>query len=125
MSRLIGKEVGDIMSDPIGVAKEFAAKYSVTVLLKGASSVITDGREVYISATGAPSMAKGGSGDVLSGVIAGILAGKLFDVTKSAYLGAYIAGKAGEEAMLTFGEYGALARDTARSVSFVMKRYVR
>ncbi len=125
MSRLIGKEVGDVMSDPIGVAKEFAAKYSVTVLLKGASSVITDGREVYISATGAPSMAKGGSGDVLSGVIAGILAGKLFDVTKSAYLGAYIAGKAGEEAMLTFGEYGALARDTARSVSFVMKRYVR
>lgn len=125
MSRLIAKDVSDVINDPIGVAKEFALKYSVTVLLKGASSVITDGKDVYVTATGCPSMAKGGSGDVLSGVIAGILAGRLFSVTKSAYVGAYITGKAGEEAMREYGEYGALARDTGRYVSYVMKELIK
>ena len=62
--RLTGKEKEQVLDDPVGLAKEFATEYGVTVLLKNAVSVITDGNAVYLNATGNCGMAKGGSGDV-------------------------------------------------------------
>ena len=72
-SRLSGLTVGDILSRPIECAKDFAVKYGVTVLLKSATSVITDGNAVYINTAGTNALAKGGSGDTLSGLIAGLI----------------------------------------------------
>lgn len=74
MSRLTGLSVAEIQENRTETALIFAREYGVTVLLKGANSVIADknGR-VYINTTGNPSMARGGSGDVLTGLVAGLV----------------------------------------------------
>ena len=74
MSRLTGKSVAEIQNNRIETAKNFAQEYSVTVLLKGANTVVADknGR-LFMNTTGNPSMSRGGSGDVLTGLIAGLV----------------------------------------------------
>jgi len=71
--RLTGLNKDDVISDPIGHAKIFAAEHNCIVLLKGTSTVVTDGFVAYICNQGTAGMATAGSGDVLSGVIAGLL----------------------------------------------------
>ncbi|MBD5129305.1 MAG: NAD(P)H-hydrate dehydratase [Ruminococcaceae bacterium] len=75
-SRISGLSVAEIQHDRIGAAKRFAAEYGVTVLLKGAYTVVCDsaGDEVTVNTTGSAALAKGGSGDVLTGIIAAMLA---------------------------------------------------
>lgn len=74
MARLTGKTVCEIENDRIQTAAEFAKEYGVTVVLKGANTVIADKNgKICINATGNPSMARGGSGDVLTGLIAGLI----------------------------------------------------
>lgn len=75
-SRISGLSVAEIQRDRIGAARRFAAKYGVTVLLKGAYTVVSDsaGDEVCVNTTGNAALAKGGSGDVLTGIIAAMLA---------------------------------------------------
>ena len=74
MARLTGKSVPEIQADRVKAATDFATEYGVTVLLKGANTVVAgkDGK-AYINTTGNPSMARGGSGDVLTGLIAGLV----------------------------------------------------
>lgn len=75
MSRLTGLGVGEIQADRIGVAQRFAKEHGVTLLLKGSRTVIADpDGEVWIIGTGNTGLAKGGSGDVLTGLIAGLAA---------------------------------------------------
>lgn len=121
MSRLCGNSVEQILNDPIETAKAFAAAYRVTVLLKGSGSVITDGESVYINAAGSPCLAKGGSGDVLSGVIAAILS-KGCDALKAAACGAYLLGQASEEAALKHGENSSTPIDIATAIKKIVKR---
>ena len=71
-SRLTGKDVKEIVADPVNSAVCFAKEYGVTVLLKGTATVITDGKTVNISDKGTSGMATAGSGDVLSGIIAAL-----------------------------------------------------
>lgn len=73
-SRISGLSADEIQADRIGVAKRFAAEYGVVVLLKGAYSIISDGSETLVNPTGNAALAKGGSGDVLTGIIAAMLA---------------------------------------------------
>ena len=74
MSRLTGLSVTEIQLNRIETAISFAKEYGVTVLLKGANTVIADKNDrLYINRTGNPSMARGGSGDVLTGLIAGLV----------------------------------------------------
>ena len=75
MSRLTGRTTAEIQVDRIGAARSFAMEHKVTVVLKGWRTVIAfpNGR-VWINPTGTPAMGKGGSGDVLTGMIAGFLA---------------------------------------------------
>ncbi|MBL8187830.1 MAG: NAD(P)H-hydrate dehydratase, partial [Acidobacteria bacterium] len=75
MARLIGKTNADVQADRIGVAREFATKHHVIIVLKGSRSLIAapDGN-VYVNPTGNAGMATAGSGDVLTGLIAGLLA---------------------------------------------------
>lgn len=121
MSRLTGTTVNEILADPVKIALEFANEYAICVLLKGTSTIVTDGNDVNIINRGASSMAKGGSGDVLSGVIAGLLANSKLGCYDALSYGAYIAGVAGEMARNEYGEYGALPRDTARYVAYAIK----
>ncbi len=98
-SRLSGISVSDILNNPIDIAKAFALKYNLVVLLKGTSTIITSKDETFISTFGNHSLAKGGSGDALSGILCGIMASeKVYDVMHIS-LGSYILGKSSELAI--------------------------
>lgn len=112
-ARLLKSTTTEVLSDDMALAKAFAAKHGVTVLLKGASSIITDGKRVSVCTAGTAGQAKGGSGDVLSGVLAGLAAMKL-SPCDAAKAGAYLCGTAAELAAKEYGEYSLLASDIIR-----------
>ncbi len=76
MSRICGKTIGEIIENPIVTAYEFAKKYGVTVVLKGANTVVCshDRDEIYVNTTGNSGLARGGSGDLLAGMTVSFLA---------------------------------------------------
>lgn len=98
MARLAGISTAEVQRDRIGLARRYALEHGVTLVLKGARTVIAaeDGR-VFVNITGTPGMATGGAGDVLTGIIAGLLAQGLSAVQAAAF-GAYLHGLAGERA---------------------------
>ncbi|MGQ9914074.1 MAG: NAD(P)H-hydrate dehydratase [Thermogutta sp.] len=89
------------------------ASWRAVVVLKGHRTFVTDGERRYLNATGNPGMATGGSGDVLSGLIAA-LGAQGFDPFSAAQLGVYLHGKAGDLAALELGHAGLLASDLVR-----------
>ena len=103
-SRLTERPVKGILSDPVGAAQAFARRYGVTVLLKNNRSVIADGTRVAVNPTGSPALAKGGSGDVLSGLLAGTCARGIAPF-EAACVASYLLGRAGEIAAEEMGEY--------------------
>jgi NAD(P)H-hydrate epimerase len=124
-SRLSGLDINEIMKDPITAAEEYAAKYRITLLLKGATTIITNGRKTALVPAGSPGMAKGGSGDVLTGVIGSLMCGGRqggMEAFPAALYGAYICGKAGEAAAAEKGEYSMTALDTLEHIPEVMKQ---
>jgi NAD(P)H-hydrate epimerase len=86
MSRLVSKTVAEVQSDRINIAKNFAKVNDVVIVLKGANTVVTDGKDVFVCLTGNPSMAMGGTGDMLSGMIGAFVAQGIspFDSAKAA-----------------------------------------
>ena len=115
-SRLSGKTIDEIKENPANLAGEFAKRYRITVLLKGNVTYISDCVKTVCVKRGSPGMAKGGSGDVLSGIIAGIAAHAKSDALSIAATGATIAGIAGELATAKLGEYSMLASDEVKEI---------
>ena len=76
-SRLTGLSIDEINNDAINLAIKFAKDNNLILLLKGTTTIVTDGDTVYLVDKGAPGMATAGSGDVLSGIIGGILPSNL------------------------------------------------
>ena len=111
-SRLTGTALSEVLAAPASMAAAFAREYGCTVLLKGARSIIAGGEECYAVCRGTSGMATAGSGDVLSGVLAG-LCGYMPAEPKTAALGAYLCGVAGELAAKKLTEYAMLSSDTA------------
>jgi len=111
-SRLADLTPTEISATGLSSAKPFAKRMGITVLLKNAVSVITNGEKTAVNITGTSAQAKAGSGDVLAGLIASLCAEGL-SVFDGATLGAYLAGKAAEYAVKTTGEYSLIASDTA------------
>ncbi len=95
-SRISGLSVGEIERDRIGAAVRFSREYGVIVVLKGANTVITDGDHIYVNTSGNPALAKGGSGDVLCGMIGGLLAQNADDPIEAATNAVYCHGFAAE-----------------------------
>lgn len=125
-SRLTEKSKEDILQNPVFIAKEFAKRYDLTLLLKNSTSIITDGREVFLNETGNAGMATAGSGDVLSGVLLG-LSGYLNSTLEIACAGAFINGLAGDIA-LGEGEnnpFSLLASDTALAVKKAISKILK
>lgn len=116
MSRLCGKSIAEITADPIGCALEFSRKHRVTVALKGASTVVTDGKTVYIVNTGCAGMATAGSGDVLSGILVGVLGYSAENLPLSVAYATYINGKAGEFAQKEKTDICMTASDTVSHI---------
>ncbi len=110
-SRLTGARVSEVIEKGLSAPRAFAQKYGVSVLLKSAVSVLAGENRLAVNVSGTSGQAKGGSGDVLSGVIAGLCAQGLsaFD---GALVGAYLTGKAAEIAAKEQGERALLASDT-------------
>ncbi len=116
LSRLTGMHIDAILKNPIKAATEFAAMHNTIVLLKGATTVVTDGKKTALITAGCPGMAKGGSGDILTGVIGGLLAQGM-DPFSAAATGAFFCGKAGERAYEERG-ISMSPRDTIRNLKF-------
>ncbi len=109
-ARLTGRGVKELLSDPVHYAEAFARQYGVTVLFKNNRSVITDGTRTAINLTGSPALAKGGSGDVLAGLLAGTCA-RGVPPFEAACVASYLMGRAGEIAAAELGEYSVSASD--------------
>ncbi len=118
MARLIGGSVKDVQADREGVARKFATSHAVTVVLKGWRTLIAhpDG-SIAVNTTGNPGMAKGGSGDILTGIVAAILAQYARDdqpesVARAVEAAVYLHGLAADLAVLEQDEHTLLATDT-------------
>ncbi len=124
MERLCGASVDEILQAPVELAERFAREYGVILLLKGACTVVTDGKETYFVDRGCAGMATAGSGDVLSGVLAGLL-GFCSPCALTVACGAYIAGYAGELAERDVNSISMIASDTvshiAEAIGHMMK----
>ena len=121
MAHLLGKTVEEIEQDRIGVAERLANDYNISVLLKGARTIIVSEGQTYINIAGCSGMAKAGSGDVLSGMIASLI-GQGLPIKDAAVLGAYLHGLAGESALEEKTEYSILASDIIDHIGGAIKR---
>ena len=120
LARLLHTDVEQIQKNRLDAARAASKKYEAIVLLKGHRTVIALGEHGEINETGNSALAKAGSGDCLTGVIAGLLAQKMepFD---AAVLGAHIHGLAGEMASKDFSEYGVLASDLPSYIARIIR----
>jgi ADP-dependent NAD(P)H-hydrate dehydratase len=110
-ARLTGASIADVQADRVARATRLASlSESLVVVLKGAGTVVTDGHQYYINTSGNPGMATGGTGDVLTGVLAALLAQKMTPF-QAAQLGVFIHGLAGDVARDQNGEIGLIAGD--------------
>jgi NAD(P)H-hydrate epimerase len=111
MSRLTGMSVAEIQSDRFRVARDFAVRHGVVLVLKGARTLVAspDGT-VHVNATGHVGMASAGMGDVLAGLIGSLLAQGLA-AKEAATLGVYLHGLAADRLLEPFGDAGLLATD--------------
>ena len=115
MSRLAARSILEIQADRIGSARAFAAERHVTLVLKGEGTVIAfpDGR-VWINSTGSPAMATGGTGDILTGLTAGLAAQFPDDLDRATAAAVYLHGLSGEFAARHLGEQPVIATDLLR-----------
>lgn len=114
-SRISGYSLEEIENNKEKLATDFAKNYNVILLLKGHTTIITDGEETYLVKRGCPGMATAGSGDVLSGILVGILGYNKPNVLTIAG-GAYLAGLAGELAEKNLNDISMRASDTISKI---------
>ena len=122
MARMLGARVDDVQRDRIETAREFATRYRVYVVLKGARSVIgtPDGR-VFVNPSGNPGMASGGTGDVLTGMLGAFLA-RGMEPGAALQSSVYLHGSAGDIAAERVGEEALIARDVVAAIPEAFKR---
>ena len=120
MARLSGHTVADIQSDRIGHARAFAERHQVVVVLKGAATIVAqpDGT-VFVNATGNPGMAAGGMGDVLTGLIAGLITQGM-QAGAAAQAAVYLHGLAADRLADVKGPFGYLATEVMNTLPEAM-----
>ena len=115
-SRLTGIDVATIQKNRVKYAEEFSKEYGCTLVLKGHNTVIaTPNSETVVNTTGNSALAKGGSGDVLAGVIGSLLA-QGYDAHTAAVIGVYAHGKAGDLLSQEYGCSGVLPSDLPKVI---------
>lgn len=122
MSRLIGKNVDFVQANREGCAKEFASEYNCILVLKGVNTVVTNGKDIYINPTGNPGMAMGGTGDMLTGMLASFIAQDInpFDAAKCAV---YIHGLCGDACRDKISERGMTVPDMLDELGVLMSEF--
>lgn len=124
MARLTGDSIAGIQAQRLSVAREFSKKYGITLVLKGFRSLIaTPDGQIEVNPTGNAGMAKGGTGDILLGLVAGLLAQfpsqAVGEVTTAAV---YLHGLAGDLAAADYGQHSMLAGDLLEKITQAYKR---
>lgn len=120
MSRLTKLSTEHILENRVEVVVDFAKENSVVVVLKGKNTIVTDGESVFVNPTGNSGMAKGGSGDVLSGIIASFMAQGLSTLDASV-VGVYIHGLSGDLAADELSKTSMLPSDIIKYLSQIFK----
>jgi hydroxyethylthiazole kinase-like uncharacterized protein yjeF len=121
MSRLVKMDVKDLMAKRIQVGQAFSKKHGVWLLIKSYRSVVTGPKgEVFINSVGGPNLAVAGSGDVLTGILAALLA-QGFNAKRAVLAGIYLHGRAGDRLAAKLGDRGSLASEVAAQVPHVIQ----
>jgi NAD(P)H-hydrate epimerase len=121
MARLIRSTVKEVLEDRIRLSRNFSQSQHVHLILKGHPTLITTPKgEVFINPTGNPGMASGGTGDVLTGMIGGLVC-QGFDILPSLQMAVYLHGKAGDEGVKEVGEKSLIATDIIEKIPALLK----
>jgi NAD(P)H-hydrate epimerase len=123
MARLTGLSIPQVQRDRIGIARSFAREHDVIVVLKGHRTVIAqpDG-EVWVNTTGNPGMATGGTGDILTGMIAGMMAQNSSRMMEAVTSAVYLHGLAGDVACESMSEQSLVATDLIAALPEALRR---
>jgi ADP-dependent NAD(P)H-hydrate dehydratase / NAD(P)H-hydrate epimerase len=123
MARLTGLSIPQIQRDRIEVARKFAREHDLVVVLKGHRTLVAspDG-EVWVNTTGNPGMATGGTGDILTGIVAGMMAQNPERILQAILGAVYLHGLAGDVAREEMGEQSLVATDMVRALPEAFRR---
>lgn len=125
LAAFLGISVPAVQRHRLKSAREFARLYGVVCVLKGHSTIVSDGRRTFVNPTGNPGMATGGSGDVLTGLIAALLAQVKGGALEAAAAGVFLHGLAGDLAARRKTEIGLLAGDLAEALPEAFKTVLK
>ena len=120
LSRLLNVSVEEIVENREKYARITSQTYECITVLKGHNSIVTNGEKIFINQSGSSALAKAGTGDVLTGIIAGLLAQKLSPLD-AAIIGTYLHGLAGDIAAADLTKYSVLASDVIDYLPFALK----
>ena len=123
-ARLLNTTTEQVQANRLNLAIGFAAAWNAVLLLKGHQTIVTDGARVYVNGTGNPGMATGGSGDVLTGLIAALI-GQGMSGFDAAVLGAWVHGRAGDVAAEAVGQTALCAVDILTHLPTVLRETER
>jgi ADP-dependent NAD(P)H-hydrate dehydratase / NAD(P)H-hydrate epimerase len=117
MARLAGCSIPDVQKDRLGVARRFASEHDLIVALKGYRTLVVqpDG-EAWVNTTGNPGMSTGGTGDILTGMVAGMIAQHPNDVVLAVCAAVHLHGLAGDRMLNEVGEHSMVATDLLRGL---------
>ncbi len=123
MARLCGSTVKDILRDRINVARNFAREHACITVLKGHRTLVADpSGEIWVNTSGNPGMATGGTGDILTGMVAGLIAQNPSHILEAALAAVHLHGLAGDVSRESMGEQGLVATDLVGALPEAFRR---
>ena len=123
-SRLIRVPIEQIQASRLPYAVEFAREHGLILVLKGSGTIVTDGERTYINTSGSSALAKGGSGDVLAGLIGALVASGMPPI-EGAALGVYLHGVAGDTLAKSYSTYGVTPSDLPVAIAHLLAELER
>ncbi len=123
MARLAGCTTADVQADRLGIARKFAREHDLIVVLKGHRTlVVRPDREAWVNTTGNPGMSTGGTGDILTGMVAGMMAQHPGNIFLAVVGGVHLHGLAGDVMRESVGEHSLVATDLLRGLPEAFRR---
>ncbi|MGC2173232.1 MAG: NAD(P)H-hydrate dehydratase [Candidatus Sulfotelmatobacter sp.] len=123
MARLVGCSIADVQKDRLGVARKFACEHKLIVVLKGHRTlVVQPNGEAWVNTTGNPGMATGGTGDILTGMVAGMIAQHAKDAFAAVIAALHLHGLAGDVMRERVGEHSLVATDLLQGLPEAFRR---
>jgi NAD(P)H-hydrate epimerase len=126
MARLMGTSIKDVQQYRVGAAQSFALTHKLTVVLKGHRTLVAQPDsgevEVWVNTTGNPGMATGGTGDILTGMIAGMIAQNTKQAVQAVLAAVYLHGLAGDVMRESVGEHSLVATDLLQGLPEAFRR---